>query len=354
MLRKFTTAIIAFFIITITNAQPPVPGVIYVDFSWTPNAVDQSTTVTFTATVNGNTGPVQYRWDFGDGTQAVDPDTQLRHVYLSAGTYTVSLKAFAGYGDSSDAVIKTLVVSAPANNTVTANFTYGSSPIYENTAVQFIDNSSTTSGIITGYLWSLDGGNTFTATQNFTYTFNGYGQYEVTHKVNNSTGTQASITKLITVLPSHTLTQQVCAEESKFLYCYNQATSYQWQVSADSGASFQDIAEDNTSYSFTKTNSLLLNYTASSLYGSLYRCRADATIGTVYKVEIKNEFTGSIDNTWENPGNWSCGVLPDANTDVVISSGTVTLSSDASCRTLTVSPGAIFTISTGFTLTVAH
>jgi hypothetical protein len=151
-----------------------------------------------------------------------------------------------------------------------------------------------------------------------------------------------------------TITQQECSDENKFLFCYNQANNYQWQVSTDSGASFQDIADTDYYYSFAKTNGLLINYIPSAFYGNQYRCMADNVAGTVYKVEIRNQFTGIVDNTWENPGNWSCGLLPDGNTDVVISSGTVVLNSDASCRSLTVSPAANFTVSPGFTLTITH
>jgi hypothetical protein len=32
-------------------------------------------------------------------------------------------------------------------------------------------------------------------------------------------------------------------------------------------------------------------------------------------------WTGAIDNNWKNVGNWSCGNVPTANDDVIISSG---------------------------------
>ena len=67
-----------------------------------------------------------------------------------------------------------------------------------------------------------------------------------------------------------------------------------------------------------------------------------------------NNWTGDADNTWENLGNWSCGVLPDANTDVLIPSGTCIVSSAAICRSLTVMPGVIFTVTAGFGITIAH
>jgi hypothetical protein len=68
-----------------------------------------------------------------------------------------------------------------------------------------------------------------------------------------------------------------------------------------------------------------------------------------------NSWTGAVNGVWENPGNWSCNVVADANTDVIINSGTVTINSTtAICRTLTLSPGVIFTVNPGFKITIMH
>lgn len=58
-------------------------------------------------------------------------------------------------------------------------------------------------------------------------------------------------------------------------------------------------------------------------------------------------------NQWENPGNWSCGTVPDLFTDVVIGSGaTVVINSNVSIATLSINPGASFTVNSPFTLTL--
>ncbi|MEI9935132.1 MAG: hypothetical protein WDM71_09865 [Ferruginibacter sp.] len=44
----------------------------------------------------------------------------------------------------------------------------------------------------------------------------------------------------------------------------------------------------------------------------------------------------SVNSAWENPTNWSCGELPDANTNVIIDSGTVVLNSNTSVRSITI------------------
>jgi uncharacterized protein YjdB len=67
-----------------------------------------------------------------------------------------------------------------------------------------------------------------------------------------------------------------------------------------------------------------------------------------------NTWNGSVSNAWENAANWGCGIVPDANTDVVIKSGTVVLNSTVSVKSLTINPTVSFTIIAGFNLTVNH
>ena len=57
---------------------------------------------------------------------------------------------------------------------------------------------------------------------------------------------------------------------------------------------------------------------------------------------------------WNNPANWSCNALPDANTDVIINTGTPVLNVNGTCRSISVSAGANFTANTGFNLQVMH
>jgi len=68
-----------------------------------------------------------------------------------------------------------------------------------------------------------------------------------------------------------------------------------------------------------------------------------------------NKWTGSVSTAWENPGNWSCTRIPDANTDVEIpSTSTVVINSMAYCRSLLLDPTVNFTVSPGFRITVTH
>ncbi|MEP7164662.1 MAG: GEVED domain-containing protein [Ferruginibacter sp.] len=69
---------------------------------------------------------------------------------------------------------------------------------------------------------------------------------------------------------------------------------------------------------------------------------------------VTNTWTGSVSNIWENPLNWSLGVLPNPCTKVIINSGTVVLSSNTTIYNLTIGVGVILTVHTGYNLTILH
>ena len=69
-----------------------------------------------------------------------------------------------------------------------------------------------------------------------------------------------------------------------------------------------------------------------------------------------NKWTGIVSTAWENTGNWSCGNVPDINTDVTISNGVTNypvVNSAAVCRKLKQNTGSNVTVKTGFSLRVA-
>ena len=69
----------------------------------------------------------------------------------------------------------------------------------------------------------------------------------------------------------------------------------------------------------------------------------------------RNNWTGAISKAWENTGNWSCGKVPDGNTDVVIKSGLSNypvINSAATCRSMKENPGANIKVNNNFQLTI--
>ena len=127
-------------------------------------------------------------------------------------------------------------------------------------------------------------------------------------------------------------------------------TSYQWQV--DDGIGYANIQE-NGYYSGT-TSKVLHISVPPEWYGYKYRCMVDGNLSQPITVHLVNNWIGGSDTEWNNYANWSCGSVPDGNTDVIIKSGTVVVGSNANCRSLKITPGVNFSVSPGVIFTITH
>jgi len=145
---------------------------------------------------------------------------------------------------------------------------------------------------------------------------------------------------------------QVCTTGSQITSTIT-GSSYQWQVNTGSG--FINITDDSN-YAGSNTNTLQFSNIPTAWYGYQYRAVVDNTVtSTPTNILFVNRWTGAAGNgQWEDDSNWSCGYIPDSNTDVTIVAGTVVVSADASIRSLSLSPGVNFIVSPGVTLTVAQ
>jgi hypothetical protein len=92
----------------------------------------------------------------------------------------------------------------------------------------------------------------------------------------------------------------------------------------------------------------------SSRYGEQFRCVANGINGQIFTLTFKNTWTGAINADWGIAGNWSCGSVPDAYTDVIINFGNVVISSNTTIRSLVIKPEATLTTNTGAVLTILH
>jgi hypothetical protein len=81
----------------------------------------------------------------------------------------------------------------------------------------------------------------------------------------------------------------------------------------------------------------------------------NGTNGKEYTLRFKNVWTGAISTDWFTAGNWSCGIVPDQYTDVVIPSSAVrypTLTASTVIRSLKMLKDAPMIINTGVKLDV--
>lgn len=128
--------------------------------------------------------------------------------------------------------------------------------------------------------------------------------------------------------------------------------NYQWQSGNDTA--FTNIT-DNANYTGTNTPSLQLNNIPTGWNGTKYRCVADSNYSDLFILQFTDTWTGQSDTSWENPANWNCHATPDANTDVLVNTGSPkypTVSSNANCRSLNLAPGAAVNIKSGFSLQI--
>src|ERR1700751_5619811 len=95
-------------------------------------------------------------------------------------------------------------------------------------------------------------------------------------------------------------------------------------------------------YSGVLKDTLTLNNPPTSMYGDLYRCAITkagvTTYSSINTLKFTATWTGAVNTDWATAGNWSCNVVPDAHTDVIINTGLTNypiINSSAVCRSIT-------------------
>ena len=137
--------------------------------------------------INSSTGAAHYAWTFGDGGNDTLFDPQ--HVYLTQGTFTVTLVA------SNGGCAQTATDTININHSVIASFTADPDIVCQQSPVNF---TSTSTGVGLSYLWNF--GNGVTAnTANTSYTYNNTGSYDVTLVVTDFVPCHDTVTQTVYV-----------------------------------------------------------------------------------------------------------------------------------------------------------
>lgn len=132
--------------------------------------------------------------------------------------------------------------------------------------------------------------------------------------------------------------------------------TYQWQV--NTGTGFVDIAS-NALYTGVNTVQLTLTTPPTAYAGYKFRCKiSNGTVtyySSLHSVKFVTTWLGTAGSAWETPSNWSCGLVPDENTDVIIPKtvpATPILNANAACKTLTMNNETNLLIKAGVRLTI--
>jgi dienelactone hydrolase len=129
-------------------------------------------------------------------------------------------------------------------------------------------------------------------------------------------------------------------------------TSHVWTKLSGGSATVTDPSGYNSTVTGLSVGTYIFRLTVTQ--DDNQTATADVTITVNLAPPTANVWTGAVNTAWENSGNWSCGLIPDCNTDVFINSGTLVVNSNAVCRTLSLMPGVNFNINTGFIFTITH
>ncbi len=144
----------------------------------------------------------------------------------------------------------------------------------------------------------------------------------------------------------------ICAGSEGTICSNLDAVTYQWQVSIDEGGTFSNIT-DGINYLGANTDALLLMNISSSWYGYRYRCLSDSDTSISFNIKIQSNWIGVASNIWEESANWSCGIVPDINTDVKVGAGTPIVTTNAACRSIDIKKGTSVTVNANFSLNIS-
>ena len=164
------------------------------NFSFATNGLSAS----FTDGSSDSDGSIASRsWNFGDSTSS--SATNPSHTYAAAGTYSVTLTV-TDNGGASNAVTKSVTVTAPANVPPVANFGFTTSGL----TASFTDSSSDSDGSIASRSWNFGDSTSSTAT-NPSHTYAAAGTYSVTLTVTDNAGATNTKSQSVTVSSGNVL-----------------------------------------------------------------------------------------------------------------------------------------------------
>lgn len=148
------------------------------------------------------------------------------------------------------------------------------------------------------------------------------------------------------------VTNGTCPGENILCRAATTGTFYQWQE--DNGTGYVNIV-NGTRYSGTNTASLQLINLPTSFSGYKYRCVTDGVGGSANTVRFTNRWNGNSSTNWFVPANWSCGLVPDQYTDVIVS-GELTnypfINANTAVKSIGVYQGALVTLGSSVLLEI--
>jgi len=252
----------------------------------------------------------------------------------AAGTYTRNMSAANGCDSTITLNLSVTTVTATASAS-------GATTVCQGNSVTI--NANTGSGLT--YQWKRNGTDINGAT-NATLSASTSGSYTVAVTESGCSAVSSAVTVTINNNPSVSISPNpgtsITLGNTVTLNATAGLSSYSWSPSTNlSNASvaspvFTPSADGSFTYTVTGTD-------ANGCFGTA-SVTITVTLGTP---------TWSGTGNWSSSGNWSTNSVPSAGADVIISSGTVTVSDDRSVGSITINNGATVNIATNQSLDVS-
>ncbi|MFT3678711.1 MAG: IPT/TIG domain-containing protein [Ferruginibacter sp.] len=151
-------------------------------------------------------------------------------------------------------------------------------------------------------------------------------------------------------------TIQYCPGANISLTSNRTANTYAWMINRGQSG-FDTLVSKSTIeniHTGENTITMTLNGIPASWSGYSFWCATDSGYNKVFLLSYASKWIGGADVNWESAGNWSCGKVPNKNTDVIIDSGTLVIHDDTTIRSLKLSDGASLIVKEGVKLTILH
>ena len=196
------------------------------NFTFVSACFGQVTTFTDASTIAGGS-ITTWSWNFGDPGSGANNTSNIQnptHTFSSSGPCTVTLTVTSNFGCQSTISIPVTVSPVPV-----AAFT--APPVCQGAVMQFTDNSTVTSGTITGWNWNFSNGTS--TKQNPTNVYNTSGTFNVTEIITTNSGCIDSVTQPVTVypLPTAAFTSSTVCQGTPTVFTDGSAgaTSWLWE-----------------------------------------------------------------------------------------------------------------------------
>lgn len=343
-------------VVTVTATPQSVGGTVLSDA--TVCSGNNSTTLTLT----GHTGNV-IKWqssvqqNFNNPTDIANTTTSLTVTNLAASMYYRAVVQSGNCASANSSRVRITVLNSPNGGTLSGSATvcYGTNSTtltlagFSNTIQKW--QSSPVADFSSGV---TDIANTTTSLTVTNLTATTYYRVVV---VNNNNCTSYSTVATVTVNPMLTATiignnNPICiGSDAIFTLSGTNGATVTYTVN---GGGNQFVVLTGGTATVTITGPVA-DQTLVLVSMSLGSCSSTISGTSTVTVNAANVWTGAVDNLWSTLGNWSCGILPNASTDVVINSGTVQVSGiNALASSVSLNGTAVLTVNSGNNITVTN